>query len=443
MRVRDQSGILYTLDEGGQPNVPPESKRRNRSWKKLKRIFEESPDLSIKMAVSLVNIRQLFRSISKGLQADFEKTIQITHRGMKGESREDILRHFLIQEKRLPERFGIGSGEIITNIDEVSRQCDLIIYDKIDGISLISQDSVNVFPIESVAGIIEVKSVLDKNSLFDSLENIKSIKKIAPNSASENKFGGFTIATTREKPFGLIFSYSTSISLDTIANHYKEWASKNDKIFYPNMIAVLNLGIVRHLDRKLRECIYNDEIKNSAQISHISYEGDSLFHFYNAILDLCSIFKAGNFNLTNYFKGYKKSGKHVVRKHEGFGRIDNAAIAYKLKDSFIEEIYKWCQNNGSIKHYDLLKKSLGSLPIGMKEEDLNFDVYLYNPDNLPGLKDIQMQKDQNLIDILRNTHTITNWWYIEIDYYAYYIPCYYMTFDKLEEIPGTKPEDFR
>ena len=259
-----------------------------------------------------MDISNLFRSISKQLQADFELTAQVGHRGVKGDFREEILRKFLIQGKKLPERFGISTGEIITYADEVSHQCDLIIYDKIDGLSLITSESVNVFPVECVVGIIEVKSILTKGSLLDGLEKVKHLKSITPNSASTTRFGRFTIAHGREKPFGIIFSYDTKISLEKATEHYKSWARNVDKELLPNLIVILNSGVIKNVGRLFRQCLLNSELESVESIVSTNCKDDSLFHFYNSLLDLCSVFKAGSFNLTDYFANYKKSGDYIV-----------------------------------------------------------------------------------------------------------------------------------
>lgn len=82
-----------------------------------------------------MDTRTLFQKISQRMRTDFEATAQITHNGNKGMSREAILRSFLTGG-RLPKRFGIGTGEIIGQANDTSRQCDIVIYDLLNGVSL-------------------------------------------------------------------------------------------------------------------------------------------------------------------------------------------------------------------------------------------------------------------------------------------------------------------
>jgi hypothetical protein len=53
-----------------------------------------------------------------------------------------------------------------------------VIFDKHENSSLVYDESTQVFPIESVYGIIECKSHLPKEKLLEGLENIKSVKKL-------------------------------------------------------------------------------------------------------------------------------------------------------------------------------------------------------------------------------------------------------------------------
>lgn len=63
------------------------------------------------------------------MYAHFEG-IKRRHRGETGGRREDDLREFL--RSFLPERLGIGSGEIAASDGSVSPQMDLIVYDALE-----------------------------------------------------------------------------------------------------------------------------------------------------------------------------------------------------------------------------------------------------------------------------------------------------------------------
>ncbi|MFC1669610.1 DUF6602 domain-containing protein [Spirochaetota bacterium] len=84
---------------------------------------------------------------------------------VKGKVLEDdvlqLLRSFL------PNEYGLGSGFIAyidNNKVKISDQLDIIIYDALRGGPMVSLDSCNIFPIESVYGYVEVKDVLNSSS---------------------------------------------------------------------------------------------------------------------------------------------------------------------------------------------------------------------------------------------------------------------------------------
>ena len=138
-----------------------------------------------------MNIKKIYRNLSDKFILDFENSSEINHNGNIGEYREKSLKEFL-ENGRLPQRYAIGNGEIISSVSGVSKQSDLIIYDSVEGLSFEGKDNLKIFPIESVCGIIEVKSCLSKEKLLEGLENIKSVKKLRINSVIEENKGGLT-----------------------------------------------------------------------------------------------------------------------------------------------------------------------------------------------------------------------------------------------------------
>jgi len=113
------------------------------------------------------------------MQADFEVSAQVKHSGSKGAIRENALKNFLA-EGRLPRKYGIGTGEVVGRVRDTSGQCDIIIFDQLNGVALLHEENVQIFPIDCVYGIIEVKSSLSKAKLFDALNKIKTLKTMVP-----------------------------------------------------------------------------------------------------------------------------------------------------------------------------------------------------------------------------------------------------------------------
>jgi hypothetical protein len=64
---------------------------------------------------------------------------------------------------------------VISSTGHISNQVDLLIFDKLNSPKLMSIDDIQYFPIESVYGVIEVKSNIDsKDTLFDAFKKINT-----------------------------------------------------------------------------------------------------------------------------------------------------------------------------------------------------------------------------------------------------------------------------
>ncbi|WP_031362582.1 DUF6602 domain-containing protein [Caballeronia sordidicola] len=306
-----------------------------------------------------MDAKQLFRAVSDKMRADFQITAQHGHMGTRGTAREDVLREFLSQG-RLPPKYGLGAGEVVGRVRDVSRQCDVIVYDKIDGLSLIYSEHNQIFPIDSVYGIIEVKSRLSKSELIDSLEKIKSFKKMAPSDGIAESLGsGFSIVRARPKPFGIVFAYSLdNNSLDSLYQNLKEWELENAANLWPNYICVLGEGCVHH-QLAFETCIDSERITSEAIPVSLRYGNDSLFKFYCALHDMCAHMRLGPIELSNYFEPGIQIGRFVLsgRTAEVELTVDGKPpVPARLKESTIERIVNWCAQTQKIRYWDILKK---------------------------------------------------------------------------------------
>ena len=339
------------------------------------------------------------------MHLDFEASAGIKHSGSKGTFRENTLRSFL-SEGRLPSKYGIGSGEIVGRVrDTSSRQCDVVIYDHLNGVKLLYDDSIQVFPIDCVYGIIEVKSGLSKTEFIDSLEKIKVFKSMAPTGCvSQSIGGGFTVLHSRPQPFGIVFAYSLAgNSLNSLLDNLREWEAKIPAALWPNYVCVLNVGVIYHQGKVFETCLDSDQITDKSWPIAINHEEDSLFKFYCALHDMCAHMQLGPVELTHYYDPPLQIGTYVVhgRGIEGT-RPDNEELI-RITESAICKIVSWCSTNGTMQYGDVLKNRFGSLPLGMENmPQINMDVFLYNPDNLPGMH----QVGQSLFTITDNNPTM-------------------------------------
>jgi hypothetical protein len=100
---------------------------------------------------------------------------KLIHSGEFGIYREkvtiELIRAFI------PSNLGISDGFIISSDNQVSTQCDIIVYDPVKT-PLIEVNHNKFFPIESIKGVVEIKSNLDKATFREALLKLSKIKEM-------------------------------------------------------------------------------------------------------------------------------------------------------------------------------------------------------------------------------------------------------------------------
>ncbi|EXB81045.1 hypothetical protein J542_3158 [Acinetobacter baumannii 299505] len=372
-----------------------------------------------------MEITKLFEEISAKMKGDFNISAQFQHNGNRGSYREDSLKNFLTNGK-LPDTFGIASGEIISQYSQVSKQMDAIIFDKSKSIIFEASESTKIFPIESVLGVIEVKSQLSKTKLIEGLENIKSLKSLhAPQLLTKNYGNHVQIGYYNTPPFGVIFAYSFSgNSLESLRNNLKEWCESNPPEVWPNFICILDEGTI-NFRNGLNDILLSSDIKKTSSISAIRYKENSLFKFTSALITLCANREIEIFDIQKYDNLGIIVGNLRVKFQDQIKNLEGQRI--RLNDSFIQTMY---QNRGQpILYKELVDKFTDGINFIGKElfDDRIDKVYVYDPDNLPSMSEILSENTEKkpLADILQNTPMFSGGTHIIINEETYYIPLYY------------------
>lgn len=115
----------------------------------------------------------------------------IKHPTALGNETESILRDFL--KTYIPKHYSIGHGFIFKKNNEISKQCDIIIYDSSFFPPIFKRGDFVIVSPEAVMTVIEVKTEIGKGETLESaLDNIKSARQL------NNRISG------------LIFAYSGS-----------------------------------------------------------------------------------------------------------------------------------------------------------------------------------------------------------------------------------------
>ena len=249
-----------------------------------------------------MDVTKMYKDISKLVSAQFDITRNIHHHGDKGTIREDILRSFLL-DGRLPKKYAIGHGEVISPNSQCSKSMDLIIYNQMEYAPIFYSESSQIMPVEVVAGAIESKSSLTKEEFEKALENIKSLKELQYDGTGYEQTGSGGSTFTKSKPFGIIFGYSLSgNSLTSLKGNLVDWESANPHECWPNLVVVLNEGIIVHRkDNAQIDDLLNTHISSASKPIVQTLRDDTVSDFYLKLLHLLNSTFLGNFSLESYF----------------------------------------------------------------------------------------------------------------------------------------------
>lgn len=106
------------------------------------------------------------------------------HAGMKGAAVEAAIRALL--EEILPNNLAVGSGIAIDSDMNVSKQLDIVIYDRASTPTFFNVDGMSLFPIECIYFVIEVKTTLDSKTFEQCVGNMDSVKALTRSAYYKN-----------------------------------------------------------------------------------------------------------------------------------------------------------------------------------------------------------------------------------------------------------------
>jgi len=150
----------------------------------------------------------------------------IEHQGEKGRANELSVASFLAG--LLPSNLAIGSGVLVGINGQQSRQCDLVVHEVHKHPRLFAQTAQFIYPADTVAMTVEVKTTLDRDE----------VKAIGNNTASVRGAQQSTLSTY--KPLVVVFAFSTSASPATTL----KWFTALPPDHRPDLVCVVNPGLI-------------------------------------------------------------------------------------------------------------------------------------------------------------------------------------------------------
>ena len=148
----------------------------------------------------------------------FELSSTISDHGtIIGDARESFIRNVLCQ--LLPETVHVGTGQVVDHVGTASRQIDIVLYRK-DFPILRTLGQSNVYLVEGVLATMEVKSTLNKEKLWNALDNGKSVRNLQLSLLRESFDHYATQAFSLEKGNPLPLPLQQSMVAMLMPEHY-------------------------------------------------------------------------------------------------------------------------------------------------------------------------------------------------------------------------------
>lgn len=236
------------------------------------------------LLIEQINIfKESFTNISKDIFSD--NSGKLIHPGEFGTYREAICKRFL--EFIIPKKLSIDNGFLINSNNEVSTQCDIIIYDSKHTPLIQTNELQRFFPVETVCAIGEVKSTLSKTQLKEALLKLSNVKKLSEfvknPSIIYNEIEHEYSPTTncRDQKVTFIICQKLDMNLNEITNMYDNSIESRHKhniiLSIEDGIILYELGSGMHIYP-----VINNSILQDAQYSksHSNYEYFKIFSHY-------------------------------------------------------------------------------------------------------------------------------------------------------------------
>lgn len=257
------------------------------------------------------------RNLQRALIEAYKRSRSIKHPRDKGDQREEILRHFLTGHGLLPETIKIPSvsTRMVSPSGHISPELDILFVNRNDSIVLKKfENTLEYYPVESVLGTVQVKSILTKNELVSGLKHIRKFKSIRPMVPLKRQMAGFTVASDLNRRFGVLFAYEMGISWDQVVDYLQTHLAECPNSLWPNMIAILDAGcfLIGDKDR----CALNQKsLENISSPRVYGFPDDTghcLQQFYSYLLAFLKQTDAGVPDINAYLNMPMTVGEHSV-----------------------------------------------------------------------------------------------------------------------------------
>jgi hypothetical protein len=184
---------------------------------------------------------------------------------------EEILRNFL--STYLPKQVNVEQGFIRHPSGEMSKQCDIIIYDAIHYAPFYRINDIVIVPSESVLAVIEVKTTINSSIFHSALDYFKELKSLCRVPAH-------------------LFIYKSS-EVESLESYFRSYEQKHGPYTYDHdtfeLLPDEITGIDKSYHLKQDYAITDRDTKGYSSFFYVNEEGteiNALQHFYLSIYRL-------------------------------------------------------------------------------------------------------------------------------------------------------------
>jgi hypothetical protein len=260
----------------------------------------------------------------------------------------------------------------------LSKQCDIVIYDRLNTPRLMPDESHSLFPVEGVFAVVEVKSRLSASDLTDAFVNLQSAFRVA-NDPSPYGPGGRWKGTRSYGPSCFVFSDSCERSLDAGAGQMRsEWPSAGGRVRQPPPLVV---ALGKGLDGPPNWLMLNTAIDDLVKVRQT--EELSLLGFFMHLLgDVTGEGVAlPEFSFRSYLSMPELHGGRRVWQHFWMFDFEQVPEHLLVNAKGIEKIVSACANQPVLRFADFFREHLGRIS-GTSSELADKRTFVFNPNGL-------------------------------------------------------------
>ncbi len=261
-------------------------------------------------------LQESLRELSDALKRAVGASRPIEHRLLKGEFRE---RRVIAGLRPLvPARFSMTSGVVVNSTQEFSRQQDIVFSDTLRAAPFLAAGDLGVHPIELVDGVIEVKSAATGESVAEAVENIASVKRLAPYEMRDFTrvvASGTEMGRTNEKPFGGALFLGTSAKLETLFDAFLGACKDLDPVDRPHVMTIVGSATVQWVraDAVGGTLLSVEPLPTAANAAALMpVGGNALLSFYMTLMRVLGAYSPPPFDLASYVNSAGGIGAHEM-----------------------------------------------------------------------------------------------------------------------------------